>query len=50
MTAVITRKSEIHPQNGASGELTRVMLDAEGAGGHLVRRLVDVTPGAAAVP
>lgn len=47
MTAAITRKTEIPPQHGASGELTRVMLDAEGAGGHLVRRLVDVAPDAA---
>jgi mannose-6-phosphate isomerase-like protein (cupin superfamily) len=47
MTAAITRKSEIPPQQGTSGELTRVMLDAEGAGGRLVRRLVDVAAEAA---
>jgi len=47
MTAAITRKGEILPQQGTSGELTRVMLDAEGAGGRLVRRLVDVAADAA---
>jgi mannose-6-phosphate isomerase-like protein (cupin superfamily) len=47
MTAAITRKSEIPPQQGSSGEVTRVMLDAEGAGGRLVRRLVDVAADAA---
>ena len=47
MTAAITRKTDIHPQQGGSGALTRVMLDATGAGGHLVRRLVDVDPDAA---
>ena len=47
MTAAITRKTEIPPQHGSSGELTRLMLDAEGAGGHLVRRLVDVAADAA---
>jgi mannose-6-phosphate isomerase-like protein (cupin superfamily) len=47
MTAAITRKTEILPQQGTSGELTRVMLDAQGAGGHLVRKLVDVAADAA---
>ena len=47
MTAAITRKTDIHPQQGGSGALTRVMLDTAGAGGHLVRRLVDVDPDAA---
>ncbi len=42
MTAAITRKTDIHPQQTRSGALARVMLDAAGAGGHLVRRLVDV--------
>ena len=49
MTAAITRKTDIHPQQGGSGALTRVMLDAAGAGGRLVRRLVDVAPAAACV-
>ena len=31
MTAAITRKADIHPQQGGSGALTRVMLDAAGA-------------------
>ncbi|MGH3404900.1 MAG: cupin domain-containing protein [Streptosporangiaceae bacterium] len=44
MTAAITRKTDIHPQQTRSGAVARVMLDAAGAGGHLVRRLVDVEP------
>lgn len=38
----ITQKTNIDPEQVGSGALTRVMVDAEGAGGHLVRRLVDV--------
>ena len=42
MTPAITQKTNILPEQMGPGALTRVMLDAEGAGGHLVRRLVDV--------
>jgi len=47
MTAAIARKSDIHPKQTSPGVLSRLMLDAAGAGGHLVRRLVDVAPDSA---
>jgi len=47
MTAVISQKTEIDPERGSSGSVVRIMLDAAGVGGHLVRRLVDVAPDAA---
>jgi mannose-6-phosphate isomerase-like protein (cupin superfamily) len=47
MTAAITRKNDIHPKQTSPGVLSHLMLDAAGAGGHLVRSLVDVAPDSA---
>jgi mannose-6-phosphate isomerase-like protein (cupin superfamily) len=45
MTLSIAHAPDISPERTAAGAVTRTLLDTRGAGGHLVRRMVDIPPG-----
>lgn len=47
MSAAVAGRPDIKPETTELGAITRTMLDAAGVAGRLVRRLVDVPPGAA---